>query len=47
MVKILGICGSPRRKSSYTALQAALEAAKAQGDVEVELVELRARNMKP
>ena len=46
MVKILGICGSPRRKSSYTALQAALEAAKAQGDVEVELVELRARNMK-
>ena len=47
MVKILGICGSPSRKSSYTALQAALEAAKAQGDVEVELVELRARNMKP
>ena len=47
MVKILGICGSPKRKSSYTALQAALEAAKAQGDVEVELVELRARNMKP
>ena len=27
MVKILGICGSPRRKSSYVALQAALEAA--------------------
>ena len=47
MVKILGICGSPRRKSSYTALQAALEAAKAQGDVEVELGELRSRNMKP
>ena len=47
MVKILGICGSPRRKSSYTALQAALETAKAQGDVEVELVELRARNIKP
>lgn len=47
MVKILGICGSPRKKSSYTALEAALEAAKAQGDVEVEIVELRARKMNP
>lgn len=45
MVKILGICGSPRKKSAYTALTAALEAAKEQGDVEVELVELRARKM--
>ena len=46
MVKILGICGSPRRKSSYVALQAALEAAKSAGDdIEVELVELRARKM--
>lgn len=47
MVKILGICGSPRRKSSYTALEAALKAAEAEGDVVTELVELRARNMKP
>ncbi len=45
MVKILGICGSPRKKSSYKALQAALESAKEQGDVEIELVELRARKM--
>lgn len=47
MVKILGICGSPRRKSSYTALQAALLAAEAEGDVQTELVELRARKMRP
>lgn len=47
MVKIIGICGSPRRKSSYKAMEAALAAAKAQGDVEVELIELRARKMNP
>ncbi len=45
MVKILGVCGSPRRKSSYKALEAALEAAKATGEVEIELVELRARKL--
>ncbi len=46
MVKILGICGSPRRKSSYLALQTALSAAKSAGeDIETELVELRARKM--
>ncbi len=45
MVKILGICGSPRKKSAYTALKAALEAAEATGDVEVELVELRGRKL--
>lgn len=45
MVKIVGICGSPRKKSSYTALLSALEAAKATGDVEVELIELRGRKM--
>lgn len=44
-VKILGICASPRRKSSYRALKAALDAAERQGDVQVELVELRARKM--
>lgn len=44
MAKVLGICGSPRRKSSYTALKAALEAAAAQG-VETELVELRGRKI--
>lgn len=46
MSKILGICGSPRRKSSYTALTAALESAEAQG-VETERIELRARKMNP
>ena len=45
MVKLLGVCGSPRRKSTYTAMQAALEAAAAEGGVEVELVELRARKL--
>ena len=46
MVKILGICGSPRRKSCYKALETALEAAKnAEEGVEVELVELRAKKM--
>lgn len=47
MVKIIGICGSPRKKSSYDALQVALEAAKAQGDVEVELIELRGKKINP
>ena len=42
MVKILGICGSPRRKSCYKALETALEAAKnAEEGVEGELVELQ------
>ena len=42
MIKILGICGSPRRKSAYTALKTALEAAEKSGEeVQTELVELR------
>lgn len=46
MVKILGICGSPRKKSAYTALEAALEAAKNSGEaVETELVELRGKKI--
>lgn len=46
MVKILGICGSPRRKSAYTALKAALEAAENSGEaVETELVELRGKKI--
>ena len=40
MVKIIGICGSPRRKSSYAALREALDGALETGDVEVELIEL-------
>ena len=46
MAKVLGICGSPRKKSSYLALSAALDAAEAKG-AEIELVELRARKMNP
>ena len=46
MIKVVGVCGSPRKKSMYTALQAALDAAKATGnDVEVELIELRGRKI--
>lgn len=45
MAKILGICASPRKKSSYTALEAALEAARAEGGIETEIVELRRRKM--
>ena len=43
-IKILGICGSPRRKSAYTALKAALDSASAADpNVECELVELRGK----
>jgi len=46
MVKILGICGSPRKRSSYSALEAALQGAAASGEtVETELVELRAKKI--
>lgn len=45
MYKIIGICGSPRKKSSYEALAAALAAANETGEVETELVELRGRKM--
>ena len=43
-IKILGICGSPRKKSAYTALKAALDSAsEADPEVECELVELRGK----
>lgn len=46
MVKLLGICGSPRKKSAYTALKAALHAAEYSGEeVETELVELRGKKI--
>ena len=44
-VKILGICGSYRKASTYAALQAAMEAAAAQGDVETRIIELRGRDV--
>ena len=47
MVKILGICGSPRKQSTYYALQQALEAAEAEGDVDVELVSLQGKKFNP
>lgn len=47
MVKILAISGSPRKKSTYSALTAALEGAKTVEGVEVELVELRGRKINP
>lgn len=47
MVKIIGICGSPRKKSSYKALSEALRAAEEQGGVETELIELRGKDMRP
>ena len=45
MLKLLGVCGSPRKKSSHLALQTTLEAAAAGGGIETELVELRGRKI--
>ena len=47
MVKIIGVCGSPRKQASYYALGQALEAAKAEGDVEVELISLQGKKFSP
>ena len=47
MVKILGMSGSPRKKSCVTALTAALSAAESTGGVETELIELRAKKINP
>ena len=45
MLKILAICGSPRKKSTYTALTEALKAAEEEGGIETELIELRGRKI--
>ena len=47
MVKILGISGSPRHKSCYDAMTAALGAAAQVEGVETELVELRGKKINP
>ncbi|WKY46872.1 flavodoxin family protein [Eubacteriaceae bacterium ES3] len=47
MTKILGICASPRKKSSYTALVAAMESAAQIQGVETELVELKGKKIAP
>ena len=46
-VKLLGICGSYRRASTYTALAAALDEAGKQGEVETSLLELRGLEIHP
>ena len=47
-VKILGICGSPHKKgSTINYLKRALEAAEEMGNVEVELIELAGKDIKP
>lgn len=45
MVKILGVCGSPRKSSTFHALSVALKSAEEIDDVEVELIELRGRKI--
>lgn len=47
MIKVIGICGSPRKQSTYHSLEQALEAAKAEGDVEVELISLQGKKINP
>jgi multimeric flavodoxin WrbA len=44
-VKLLGICGSYRRASTYAVLSTALEEAEKQQDVETTLYELRGQNI--
>ena len=47
MVKIVGICGSPRKAATYYALEKALGAAAREGDVETELISLRGKTVTP
>ena len=45
MVKILGVCGSPRKAATEYALRQALDAASQVPGVEVELVTLRGKKL--
>ncbi len=47
MIKIVGLCGSPRKAATYYALEKALEAARAEGDVETELISLQGKKVNP
>lgn len=47
MIKIVGICGSPRKAATYYALEKALEAARREGDVETELISLQGKTVTP
>lgn len=44
-VKILGVCGSPRKGATEYALGVALEAAAQTGDVQAQMITLRGRNI--
>ena len=46
MAKILGICASARKESTYYALEKALEAVRTEG-VETALLELRGKKIAP
>ncbi len=47
MVKILGISGSPRKLSTYHALEIALKAAASKEGVETELISLKGKKIEP
>lgn len=47
MIKILGVCGSPRKESTYYALEQALAAASALSGVETELLALKGLSFSP
>jgi len=47
MVKVLGVCGSPRKAATYYALEQALAAAGALPGVETELISLRGLKFSP
>jgi multimeric flavodoxin WrbA len=47
MIKILGVCGSARKASTYYALTEALKEAEKVGDVETTILELRGKKINP
>lgn len=49
MLKIIGICGSPRKKATYRALEEAMNAVKAEGgdEVETEIISLQGKKCNP
>ncbi|MEW6623366.1 MAG: flavodoxin family protein [Bacillota bacterium] len=47
MAKILGICGSPRKSSTYRSLEIAIDFALKHENVEAEIIALRGKTVKP
>jgi multimeric flavodoxin WrbA len=47
MIRILGVCGSPRKAATFYALSRALEAAEGIEGIEVTLLELRGKKINP